>query len=129
MLNTFDSIPVFPMLPISSLSANMHTAVFSGFSIFNIAVKEVYTDTLSSCPYPAIKLSSNPRLLHLNAGTNSISALKKSLSTIPYFLFSKFNIFNFTFSEISLQSNGILPINKFRFSPSTPSFNFFCICS
>ena len=41
VLNTFDSIPVFPMLPISSLSTNRQAAVFVGFSIFNIAVKDV----------------------------------------------------------------------------------------
>ena len=48
--NTCDSIPVFPILPISSLSENRHTAVLSGFSTFKIALNDVYTHTLSSCP-------------------------------------------------------------------------------
>ena len=40
----------------------------------------------------------------LNAGTISNSELKKSASTIPYFLFNIDIIFNFTFSFISLSS-------------------------
>ena len=67
-------------------------------------------------------------LLHFIAGTNSISELKKSTSVIPYFSFNMFNIFNLTFSDTSA-SYGMLPINRFRSSPDTPSFSFFSICS
>ena len=107
----------------------MHTAVFLGFCTFNIAVNEVYTQTLSSCPYPTTKLSSNPKLLHFSAGTSSISALKKSFSTMPYFLLIIFNMFSFTFSETFSSLYGMLPINRFKFSPSIPSFSFFSIWS
>ena len=46
--NTCDCIPVFPMLPVSSLSENKHTAVLSGFSMLNIALNDEYTHDLSS---------------------------------------------------------------------------------
>ena len=39
--NICDSIPVFPILPISSLSDNMHTAVFFTFSTSIIATSDV----------------------------------------------------------------------------------------
>ena len=99
--NTCDSIPVFPILPISSLSDIIQTAVLFVLSISISAVKDVYTHILSSCPYAATKLLSNPILFALKAGTNSISELKKSTSVIPYFSFNIFNIFNFTFSLTS----------------------------
>ena len=128
--NTCDSIPVFPMLPISSLSENKHTAVFLGFSIFSIALKDVYTHTLSSCPYALIKLSSSPSVLALNAGTTSSSLLTKSSSVIPYFLFNNLKILSLTLSFESLSSLlGILPINKDKFSALIASDTFFCCCS
>ena len=48
--NICDSIPVFPILPISSLSDKIHTAVFLTFSNSIIAWSEVYAQTLSSWP-------------------------------------------------------------------------------
>ena len=127
--NMCDSIPVFPMLPISSLSVNIHTAVVFTFPSSIIAAKLVYAHTLSSCPYAATMLSSNPRLRALNCGTNSNSELVKSISFIPYFLFNIFNMFNFTCSALFPSAYGILPTNNVSDSPSTPLFNFFSICS
>ena len=126
--NACDSIPVFPTLPISSLSAIMHTAVL--LILFNsiIAVNDVYTLTLSSCPYAATILSSKPCVLALYAGTNSNSELAKSSSTIPYLLFNIAKIFSFTLSGIS-SSKGILPIKRFKSSPFIASFNFKFSCS
>ena len=127
--NTCDSIPVFPILPISSLSAIMHTAVLFGTSFISTkAVNSAYTQILSSCPYPATILSSKPILLHFIAGTSSNSELKKSSSVIPYFLFNMSKTFNLTASGTSAEY-GILPINKFKSSPSIPFFNFFSIWS
>ena len=139
--NICDSIPVFPMLPTSSLSDKIHIAVFFTFSKFIIAANDVYAHTLSSCPYAATILSSNPNDLALKAGTNSNSALNKSDSVIPYFRFNKCNIFNFTFSltlhcfllfspsSLLQHENGMLPIRSFKSSPSTPFFSFFSIWS
>ena len=94
-----DSIPVFPTLPISSLSTSMQIAVFLGCSTSNIALRLVYAQTLSSCPYPATILLSKPKDLALKPGITSSSALKKSFSTIPYFSFNIFKILSLTFSE------------------------------
>ena len=127
--NICDSIPVFPILPISSLSDKIQTAVFFTFSNVIIAAKDEYAQTLSSWPYAATILESNPKLLALNAGITSISELDKSASVIPYFWFNIFKIFNLTFSLASLSSYGILPINTLKSSPSIPFFSFFSICS
>ena len=43
-----DCIPVFPIEPISSLSARKHTDVLSGVSVSQIPLRAVYAHTLSS---------------------------------------------------------------------------------
>ena len=127
--NIWDSIPVFPILPISSLSDKIHTAVFLTSSNDIIAANDVYAHTLSSWPYAATILESNPKLLALNSGIISNSELCKSASIIPYFWFNIFKIFNFTFSFAFSSWYGILPTNRFNASPSIPFFNFFSIWS
>ena len=74
-------------------------------------------------------LLSKPKLLALNAGTSSNSELTKSLSVIPYFSFNIFKIFNFTLWESFSSPKGILPTNKFKFSPGIASLNFLSDCS
>ena len=58
---------------------------------------------------------------------NSISALTKSCSFIPYFSYKIFRIFNFIFSSIS-PLYGMLPIRIFNSSASIPSFRVFFSC-
>ena len=72
-------------------------------------------------------LRSNPKSLAFPAGTTSISADKKSSSSIPY---SSSNNCNSCFLTASFSSsfNGLLPIRTLRSSPSTITFPFFCIC-
>jgi len=48
--NASDCIPDTPSEPISSLSAKMHTAVFSGTSSCKIAASSAYAQTRSSWP-------------------------------------------------------------------------------
>ena len=80
-----DCIPVFPELPVSSLSAKTVIAVHSGTLQSKQAFKDEYAQTLSSCPYAPIMLLSKPISSTVNAGTSSNSAERKSLSTTPYF--------------------------------------------
>ena len=95
------------MLPTSSLSTNNTTEVFLVLSVSSKANKEVYAQILSSCPYPATILLSNPKSLAFPAGTISISADMKSSSSKSYFSFNNFNIFALT---ASFSSRGVCPM-------------------
>ena len=116
------------MLPTSSLSTNNTTEVFLTLSVSNKANREVYAQILSSCPYPATMLLSNPKSLAFPAGTISISADMKSSSSKSYFSFNNFNIFALT-ASFSSPSKGMLPTKIFKSSPAITSAAFFCCCS
>ena len=116
------------MLPTSSLSTNKITDVFSTESTSSNAIKDVYAQILSSCPYPITILLSNPKSLAFPAGTTSNSAEIKSSSSKSYLSFKRTKIFSFT-ASFSFPSSGIFPTKTFKSSPAITSFAFFCNCS
>ena len=80
-----DAMPVAPTEPISSLSTSTVIAVRSGTSSASAscATSDVYAHTRSSWPYPITIDRSNPQSRARPAGTTSISADRKSSSSIP----------------------------------------------
>ena len=117
----FESRPVLPSEPVSSLSVRTVTAVYSGSSQSRIAISAGYAHTLSSWPYAPISERSKPMSQAGNAGTASSSALRKSSSTMPYFSLRMLRILSFTASADSVLSKGREPIRILRLSPLMPS--------
>ena len=97
------------------------------FSVWNIAIKEVKAQTLSSCPYAITMLLSRPQSRALPAGTISNSADIRSSFSISYVSFNSFSICATTASFSSPQS-GALPTKISRASPSMTDAAVFSIC-
>ena len=127
--NASDCMPDTPSEPISSLSAKMHTAVFSGMSSCRIAASSAYAQTRSSWPYAPMRLRSKPRSRALAAGTASSSAEIKSSSTMPYFSCRMRMMASFTRSGPSSSGSGQLPMRMLRDSDGMASFSGFLPCS
>ena len=124
-----DSMPVVPFEPVSSLSAYTETVVFVGIFVSISAMREVYAQTLSSCPYAPTIERSKPTSLAPPAGTTSSSALINSLSVIPYFSLRSASAVSFTASFTFSSGYGIEAITTFSSSPLITSLSFLSLWS
>ena len=115
----WEAMPVAPTLPISSLSTSTVMAVRTGVSSRSSwALSDGYAQAESSWPYPMNIERSKPSSRAGPAGTTSISAERKSSSSMPYFLASSWRTNAFTGSFAASFSRSLLSASSFFLSAS-----------